>query len=138
MRMLRLPLGRSQQCGQYMDGNAALFAELGEHKLCGGIGAVGLMTSGAPIGEGQEVFELHLGRGALGAGEAVGDLNEDLGQLCNRGGVKIGKGLVAVVELAQGPANDADGSADKAFSGEVVTKGGGAQAHIDHVPIGDG
>lgn len=77
-----------------------LATELGEDESRGLIRAVCFCSGWAPIREGQELLDFGLWRCTLRSGEAVCNLQQNLGQTRGWKRVEIGLRLFTVIELA--------------------------------------
>ena len=134
--MLRLAVGSCSECRIDVHGEASRAHELGEDELRGRGGAVGDGRARLPVGEGEEVAGGYLWRGALGAGEAVRDLNENRCHLSRAQAAQVHAAALVVVDLAQQPANSTNRSADEALGGEVAAHRGRPHSEIQGVPVG--
>jgi hypothetical protein len=133
--MLRLAVGACSECRIDVHGEAPRAHELGEDELRGRGGAVGDGRARFPFGEGKEVAGSYLWRGALGAGEAVGDLNENRGHLRRAQAAQVHAAALVVVDLAQQPANSTNWSADEARGGEVAAHRGCPHSEVQGIPV---
>jgi hypothetical protein len=133
--MLRLAVGSCSERRVDVHGEATRAHELGEDELCGRGGAVGDGRARFPVGEGEEVAGGYLWRGALGAGEAVGDLNENRGHLRRAQAAQVHAAALVVVDLAQQPANSTNWSADEARGGKVATHRGRTHSEVQGIPV---
>jgi hypothetical protein len=134
--MLRLAVGSCSERRVDVHGEAPRAHELGEDELCGRGGAVGDGRARFPFGEGKEVAGGYLWRGALGAGEAVRNLDENRGHLRGAQAVHIHAAALVVVDLSQQPADGADRCAHEACRGEVAAYGGRPHSEVQGVPVG--
>lgn len=119
--MLRSAGGTGCKSGVNVQRDAARAHELGKDELGGGVGAVGNLGCGLPIGEGQEFAGMHLRRSSLGAGETVSDLDQDRGETRSADTGSVSAASVEVVNLTQQPADCADRSAEETLWGKVST-----------------
>ena len=117
--MLRLTISGSHQRRKDVHRQGSAFPELGEDKPCWRTGTVRLASRRIPVGIGQKVFDLQLGRLPLCTGKAMCNLNQDLGQTCDRQSAQICFGLLAVAELPQHPSNRGYWGAQEPLSWEV-------------------
>jgi hypothetical protein len=133
--MLRLAVGSCSERRIYVHGEAPRAHELGEDELRGRGGAIADGRARFPFGEGKEVAGSYLWRGALGAGEAVGDLNENRGHLRRAQAAQVHAAALVVVDLAQQPANSTNWSADEARGGEVAAHRGRTHSEVQGIPV---
>lgn len=134
--MLRLAVGSCSERCVDVHGEAPRAHELGEDELRGCGGTVGDGRARLPVGEGEEVSGGYLWCGALGAREAVRDLNENRCHLCGAQAAQVHAAALVVVDLAQQPANSTNWSADEARGGEVAAHRGRTHSEVQGVPVG--
>lgn len=63
------------------------------------------------------------------------DLQDEVGQARCSDRVDVGLGFFLVVELAEQPADGADGGAQEALGGEVCPDARGADTDVDRIPV---
>jgi hypothetical protein len=134
--MLRLAVGSCSERCVDVHRQASRAHELGEDELRGRGGTVADGRARLPVGEGEEVAGGYLWRGALGAGEAVGDLNENRCHLRRAQAAQVHAAAFVVVDLAQQPANSTNWSANEARGREVAAHRGRPHSEVQGVPVG--